>query len=145
MYFSNSCQFFFFNPSFGFKFSPSLSSLLWRPPLLGPLLVPPSCSCSCCCCCCCCWRRAIFFIWGTRHNVSVKFLWVSSVRLNISLRNKSNLGPLVLKPHLHDSHCQPSLSSQRLSHLQVRIDFFKLYVSRWLYIILTKNQQWTLN
>lgn len=40
---------------------PSLSSLLCRPPLLGPLLDPPSCSCSCCCCCCCC-LRAIFFI-----------------------------------------------------------------------------------
>lgn len=57
-------QLFFPSPplSFSLKLLPSLSSLLWRPPLLGPLRLPPSCSCSCCCCCCCCCRRAIFFI-----------------------------------------------------------------------------------
>lgn len=67
---------FFLNLHQHFMPIPSLSSLLWRPPLLGPLLVPPSCSCSCCCCCCCCCRRAIFFIWGTKTHAVVSFLCV---------------------------------------------------------------------
>lgn len=46
-------------------------------------------------------------------------------RTCLQQKSKSNLGSLVLKPHLHNSHCQSSLSSQCLSHLKRRRGGFK--------------------
>lgn len=55
------------------------------------------------------------------HCMNFLFVLMRSIEHVFRKYIKSYLGSLVLKPHLDNTHCQPSLCSQCLSHLPDRV------------------------